>query len=84
MFSCSNAIMRYLSSKYKTPDHWYPSDPQQRAKVDEALDWFHGNLRCGCFFHCVSIILNKVATISLSCGFECGDCVVLSNPIIAV
>ena len=55
MFLCSNAIMRYLSSKYKTPDHWYPSDPQQRAKVDEALDWFHGNLRCGCFFHCVSI-----------------------------
>ena len=52
----SHAIMRYLFSKYKAPDHWYPSDPQRRAKVDEALDWFNGNLRCGCFFNSVSVI----------------------------
>ncbi|KAM6423008.1 glutathione S-transferase theta-1-like isoform 2-T2 [Liasis olivaceus] len=33
------AILLYLSRKYNTPDHWYPSDIQRRAKVDEYLSW---------------------------------------------
>jgi glutathione S-transferase len=33
------AILRYLSQKFKTPDHWYPSDLEKRAKVDMYLDW---------------------------------------------
>eukprot|EP01080_Neovahlkampfia_damariscottae_P008081 gene8081-12542_t len=41
------AILRYLCQKYNTPDHWYPSDPEKRAKVDMYLDWHHSNLRYG-------------------------------------
>uniref|UniRef100_A0A8D0AZD1 glutathione transferase n=1 Tax=Salvator merianae TaxID=96440 RepID=A0A8D0AZD1_SALMN len=41
----STAILLYLSRKYKTPDHWYPSDIQKRAKVDEYLSWHQGNIR---------------------------------------
>ena len=39
--------MRYLVQQYKLSDHWYPSDPKKRAKVDEYLDWHHLNLRRG-------------------------------------
>ncbi|XP_066465671.1 glutathione S-transferase theta-1-like isoform X3 [Tiliqua scincoides] len=39
------AILLYLSRKYCTPDHWYPSDLQGRAKVDEYLSWHQANLR---------------------------------------
>ncbi|XP_061458917.1 glutathione S-transferase theta-1-like [Rhineura floridana] len=39
------AILLYLSRKYKTPDHWYPSDLQKRAKVDEYLSWHQANIR---------------------------------------
>ncbi|XP_053135191.1 glutathione S-transferase theta-1-like [Hemicordylus capensis] len=39
------AILLYLSRKYKTPDHWYPSDIQKRAKVDEYLSWHQANIR---------------------------------------
>lgn len=41
----SHTILRYLSQKYKTPDHWYPIDLQRRAKLDSYLDWHHTNLR---------------------------------------
>ena len=47
-YSC--AILRYICEKFKLPDHWYPSDLQVRTKVNEALAWFPGNLRCGCFY----------------------------------
>eukprot|EP01102_Stenamoeba_stenopodia_P007484 TRINITY_DN2094_c0_g1_i1.p1 TRINITY_DN2094_c0_g1~~TRINITY_DN2094_c0_g1_i1.p1 ORF type:complete len:534 (-),score=134.79 TRINITY_DN2094_c0_g1_i1:268-1806(-) len=37
-------ILRYLSSKFKLKEKWYPSDITLRAKVDLYLDWHH-NLR---------------------------------------
>ncbi|KAJ7309725.1 hypothetical protein JRQ81_007788 [Phrynocephalus forsythii] len=39
------AILLYLSRKYQTPDHWYPSDIRKRAKVDEYLSWHQANIR---------------------------------------
>ncbi|KAF7239791.1 Glutathione S-transferase theta-1, partial [Varanus komodoensis] len=39
------AILLYLSRKYNTPDHWYPSDLKKRAKVDEYLSWHQSNIR---------------------------------------
>ncbi|XP_033116131.1 glutathione S-transferase theta-1-like [Anneissia japonica] len=44
----SVAILRYLISTYKTPDHWYPADVKKRAKVDEYLAWQHLNTRMTC------------------------------------
>ncbi|XP_045880233.1 glutathione S-transferase theta-2-like isoform X2 [Meles meles] len=35
----SSAILIYLSSKYQTANHWYPSDLQARARVHEYLGW---------------------------------------------
>jgi glutathione S-transferase len=34
----SNAILRYVAAKYKL-EAWYPTDLQQRAKVDQVLDY---------------------------------------------
>ncbi|OXB73281.1 UNVERIFIED_CONTAM: hypothetical protein H355_008257 [Colinus virginianus] len=39
------AILLYLTRKYNTPDHWYPSDIKKRAQVDEYLSWHHANIR---------------------------------------
>ena len=41
------AIMRYIAQTRGTPDHWYPSDPIKRARVDEYLDLHHSFLRMG-------------------------------------
>uniref|UniRef100_A0A8D0HE62 glutathione transferase n=1 Tax=Sphenodon punctatus TaxID=8508 RepID=A0A8D0HE62_SPHPU len=41
----NTAILLYLSRKFNTPDHWYPSDGQKRAKVDEYLSWQHTAIR---------------------------------------
>ncbi|NWX84232.1 GSTT1 transferase, partial [Nothoprocta ornata] len=41
----SIAILLYLSRKFQTPDHWYPSDLQKRARVDEYLSWQHTSIR---------------------------------------
>ncbi|XP_077163731.1 glutathione S-transferase theta-1-like [Paroedura picta] len=44
----SIAILLYLARKFNTPDHWYPSDLQKRARVDEYLSWQHLATRlCG-------------------------------------
>ncbi|MGH0151449.1 UNVERIFIED_CONTAM: hypothetical protein FKN15_024099 [Acipenser sinensis] len=41
----SIAILLYMCRKFKTPDHWYPSDLQKQAKVDEYLSWQHAAIR---------------------------------------
>lgn len=35
----SSAILKYLASKFDLPE--YPKDLKERAKVDEAMDWFN-------------------------------------------
>ena len=35
----SSAILKYLASKFEAPE--YPKDVKERAKVDEAMDWFN-------------------------------------------
>ncbi|KAE8634603.1 hypothetical protein XENTR_v10002362 [Xenopus tropicalis] len=41
----STAMLLYMARKFKTADHWYPSDIQKCAKVDEYLAWQHTNTR---------------------------------------
>jgi len=43
----SAAILKYLCETRYVADHWYPSDAQTRAKIDEYLAWHHTNLRMG-------------------------------------
>lgn len=38
----SAAILKYLASRFDCPE--YPRDLRERAKVDEAMDWFNTNL----------------------------------------
>jgi len=35
----SSAILKYLASKFELPE--YPTQLEQRAKVDESMDWFN-------------------------------------------
>ncbi len=51
----SNAILRYLCHKHKLTS-WYPSDLQQRAAVEQWLDWN----QCRLSPSVVDIVLNKV------------------------
>ncbi|XP_026198097.1 glutathione S-transferase theta-2 isoform X2 [Anabas testudineus] len=41
----SDAILKYLATRYDVPDHWYPQQPEKRAKVDEYTAWHHSNTR---------------------------------------
>ncbi|CAF3881204.1 unnamed protein product, partial [Rotaria sp. Silwood1] len=43
----SHTIMRYICTSRNLPNHYYPNDIKQRAKVDYWLDWHHMNLRHG-------------------------------------
>lgn len=42
---CSDAIMKYLCNRYDVPEHWYPRQPERRARVDEYTAWHHTNTR---------------------------------------
>lgn len=56
LMRCSVAIMQYLVSKYHLPDHWYPSELKQRAKINEFLSWYHTSMHDGAspyFFYTV-------------------------------
>uniref|UniRef100_A0A1A9W9V7 Glutathione S-transferase theta class 1 n=1 Tax=Glossina brevipalpis TaxID=37001 RepID=A0A1A9W9V7_9MUSC len=44
----SVAILRYLADKQQFSKALYPRDIQERAKVDEFLEWQHLGLRYGC------------------------------------
>lgn len=39
----SIAIFRYLASRYKIDDNWYPKNRHERARIDEYLEWHHLN-----------------------------------------
>ncbi|XP_072207193.1 glutathione S-transferase theta-2B [Excalfactoria chinensis] len=41
----SVAILMYLARKFKTPDHWYPSELQKQARIDEYLSWQQAHIR---------------------------------------
>ncbi|KAF6277946.1 glutathione S-transferase theta 2B [Rhinolophus ferrumequinum] len=45
LLSESVAILIYLSFKYKTADHWYPSDLQARVRIHEYLGWHADRIR---------------------------------------
>lgn len=44
----SVAIFRYLTTRNKFSDEWYPKNNQVRARVDEYLEWQHYNTRQTC------------------------------------
>lgn len=41
----SEAILKFLRDKFNTPDHWYPTDLYERARVNEYIAWHHSNTR---------------------------------------
>ena len=41
----AHAILRYICNTKKVAEHWYPTNPKQRALVDWYLDWHHFNVR---------------------------------------
>lgn len=44
----SVAILRYLDALFPIPEQFYPKDAQERARIDEYLEWQHLNTRMGC------------------------------------
>ena len=55
VLSESHAILRYLCQQHRL-EHWYPTDTQQRAMVDQWLDWAH----CKWATPVMNIVLNRV------------------------
>lgn len=58
----SVAIVRYLARENKVADHWYPTDSEKQARVDEYLEWQHLNTR----ILCVTFFRKKVIHTSLT------------------
>ena len=56
----SHSILRYIAETRKLPDHWYPKDLKQRARVDEYLDWHHTHLRSGVHLYLMKKILYPI------------------------
>ncbi|XP_078278001.1 glutathione S-transferase theta-3-like [Rhinoraja longicauda] len=69
----SVAILKYLAAKYQTPNHWYPADLQQRARVDEYLAWQHTTIR----FHGSRLYMFKQGQDGESNSVRGGDGVLL-------
>ncbi|CAD7090269.1 unnamed protein product [Hermetia illucens] len=44
----SIAIFRYLVREKIVPEHWYPHKGALRARIDEYMEWQHGNMRACC------------------------------------
>ncbi|CAL8329206.1 unnamed protein product [Merluccius merluccius] len=57
----SVAILQYLAEKFQTPDHWYPRDLQQRARVNEYLSWQHTAVRAhGSKIYWLRLLIPKI------------------------
>ncbi|KAM9446897.1 glutathione S-transferase theta-2 isoform 2-T2 [Clarias gariepinus] len=54
----SDAILKHLSSAHSVLDHWYPRQPQKRARVDEYTAWHHMNTR----LHADNVFIIEVLT----------------------
>lgn len=52
----SDAILKYLVSRCGLADHWYPADPQRRARVDEYTAFHHTNTRP----HAAKVFIHEV------------------------
>lgn len=52
----SDAIMKYLATKYDVPEHWYPRQLEKRARVDEYTAWHHTNIRP----HAATVFIQEV------------------------
>uniref|UniRef100_A0A8C5LKV9 glutathione transferase n=1 Tax=Leptobrachium leishanense TaxID=445787 RepID=A0A8C5LKV9_9ANUR len=61
----SNSMLLYMVRKYKTPDHWYPSDIQKCSRVDEYLAWQQTNTRYyGCKVFWVKVRIFQFTVLS--------------------
>nr|QCC20785.1 glutathione S-transferase theta-1 [Clarias magur] len=54
----SDAILKHLTAAHSVPDHWYPRQPQKRARVDEYTAWHHMNTR----LHAAKVFITEVLT----------------------
>ncbi|XP_069703061.1 glutathione S-transferase theta-1-like isoform X2 [Periplaneta americana] len=60
----SVGILRYLCRERNVPDHWYPKDSKQQARVDEYLEWQHLDTRASCaMFVQIKLLIPKITGI---------------------
>lgn len=64
LYFCSIAILKYMAQRHSSsvPDHWYPAELKQQARVNEYLAWQHTNLR----MHGSKIFLLKVRVVTVA------------------